>query len=203
VKVAEPLPPGRPSTPVPIDSKQAAQLVGIAAREAVLEAAGLPLPARASDLPRAVLWREGGDSLLVEVGQIRVETGDGLVSVAVPVRCDQIPRGSDVITVDFVLGTPERPTGMLVAATEPRGPIVVVRRWGEALTALAWQALLDMAGGVARAAGSDRDGSPLVPTVLTATRAGLAVGPQARHELDRVRTGRVIAPTALGREFLR
>jgi hypothetical protein len=96
------------------------------------------------------------------------------------------------VTVDFVVGTPSRPTGLLAASTEPRGPRVVVRRWGEALTALAWQAVLDATGGVAAAAGADRDGSVLIPVVLTASRDGIAVVGQARHEIDRVRRGQVV-----------
>ena len=127
-----------------------------------------------------------------------MQVGDGLVSVTIPVQCDQLPNGRDVVIVDLVLGTPGRPTGMLAAATEPRGPRVVVRRWGEALLALAWQALLDTAGGVAGAAGADQDGAVLIPTGLTASQNGLAIIAQARHPFDRIRPGQVVGSPRVG-----
>ena len=195
---AEPLEAGAAVAPIPVPPKEAAVLVAVAARQAVLTAAGSPVPADADRLPQAVLWQEGPDALLVEVGRIDVVIAEGLVSVTVPVRCDQLPNGRDVVVVDLVLGTPDRPTGLLAAATEPRGPRVVVRRWGEALTALAWQAVLDGVGGVAAAAGRDRDGSVLIPTALTASRKGIAVLAQARHEIDRVRPGHVVLPPSAG-----
>jgi hypothetical protein len=199
---ADPLDPGAVAAPVPLEPKQAAGLMTIAARQAVLAAAGARIPSDASQLPSTVLWQDGPDALLVEVGQIDVTIGDGLVSVAIPVQCDQLPKGRDVLVVDLVLGTPDRPTGMLAAVSEPRGPRLVVRRWGEALTALAWQALLDMAGGVAGAAGADHDGAVLIPTGLTASRNGIAVLAQARHEIDRLRPGQVVrAPRAQGSQL--
>jgi hypothetical protein len=81
---------------------------------------------------------------------------------------------------------------LLAAAADPRGPLVVVRRWGDALTALAWQAVLNSIGGVTAAAGSDLDGAPLIPAALTASASGFAVLGQARHEIDRVRRGRIV-----------
>jgi hypothetical protein len=110
------------------------------------------------------------------------------------VRCDQLPGERGVVDVDFVVGTPDRPTGLLAAATEPRGPRVVIRPWGEALTALAWQSVLSSLGGVAAATGMDRDGASLIPTALTATPGGLNILVQARHEMDRLRPGRVVTP---------
>jgi hypothetical protein len=191
---SEPLEAGAAAPPILVQPKEAAALVAIAARQAVLTGIGARSPNDPDRLPESVLWQDGPDALLVDVGRIDVQVAAGLISVVVPVRCDQLPRGRDVIVVDLVLGTPDRPTGLLAAATEPRGPRVVVHRWGEALTALAWQAVLDTAGGVAGAAGVDRDGSVLVPTGLTASRRGIAVLAQARHEIDRVRPGQVVLP---------
>jgi hypothetical protein len=195
---ADPLPSGAVAAPVPLDPKQAAGLMTIAARQAVLAATGARLPTDPAQLPSSVLWQDGADALLVEVAQIDVQIGDGLVSVAIPVQCDQLPKGRDIVVVDLVLGMPNRPTGMLAAATEPRGPRVVVRRWGEALLALAWQALLDTAGGVAGAAGTDQDGAVLIPTGLTASQSGLAIVAQARHEFDRIRPGQVVSNPQVG-----
>ncbi len=89
------------------------------------------------------------------------------------------------VDVDVVVGTAERPTGLLAAAPMPRGPSVVVDRWQDALVALAWQALLDAAAGLSAAAGRDPDGAALVPTSWSVSRRGLAIGAQARHPFDR------------------
>jgi hypothetical protein len=43
-------------------------VVGLAARQAVLSAAGQPIPTDAAHLPDSVRWRDGPDSLLVELG---------------------------------------------------------------------------------------------------------------------------------------
>jgi hypothetical protein len=189
---AAPVGAGTALDPLPIRPTEVSGLVSIAARQAVLAAAGGRPASAENQLPATALWQDGPAALLVEVGAIAAQLGDGLVSVAIPVRCDQLLRGREVVTVDLVLGTPERPTGMLAATTEPRGSRLIVERWGEALTALAWQALLDTAGGVAGAAGVDEDGAVLVPTALTASANGLALIAQARHQIDRVRPGQVV-----------
>lgn len=188
-----PLEPGTTTKPVPISSKDVGTLITLAVRQAVLEAAAEPVPTDPAGLPASVLWQDGSDALLVEVARIAVKVAEGVITVAIPVRCDQVTRGRDVVEVDLVFGTAARPTGLLAAATEPRGPRVVVRRWGDALTALAWHAVLESIGGIAAAAGVDRDGSTLIPTAMTVSANGIAVLAQARHENDRVRPGRVVA----------
>ena len=191
---SEPVTSGEVVAPIQIKSHEAGTLIAVAARQSVLEAVGAPVPSDPKQLPSSVLWQEGPDALMIDVARLEVRVGDGLVTVAIPVFCDQLPRGRGVVEVDFVVGSPERPTGLLAAATEPRGPRVVIRRWGEALTALAWQSILGSIGGIAAAAGIDRDGASLIPTALTATPAGLGILVQARHEMDRVRPGRVVTP---------
>jgi hypothetical protein len=190
LRPTEPLVAGATAAPVLVPPKAASTLIVVAVRQAVLSATGSNMSA--GRLPESVLWQEADNALLVEVAGIVVELGEGIVSVSLPVRCGELPESRGLVVVDFVVGTPERPTGMLAAATEPRGPRAVVRRWGDALTALAWQALLDAAGGVAAAVGVDHDGAPLVPTALACSRDGLSVLPQARHEIDRIRPGQVV-----------
>jgi len=190
---AEPLPPGRPGEPVPVDVQHARILITTALRQAVSLDAGGRLPATDAGLPGVVVWTDGVGALAVEVAKVGVETADGEVGFVVPVRCDQLPQQRGTVRVSFTVGTPERPTGLLAAtARRPAGPRIVVDHWGEALTALCWRALLDAAAGVAAATGRDHDGSPLVVTALTATRAGLQVLPQARHPFDRVGPGRAV-----------
>ena len=145
------------------------------------------LPADDAELPSTVLWQEGADALLVEVARCEIALGDGEVTVTIPVRCDQLPDQVGRVVVRLVVGTAARPTGLFAATTtHPQGPPVVVQRWGEALTALAWQALLDVAGGVAKHAGRDADSVGLVPVALVTSKAGFVVLPQARHAIDRV-----------------
>jgi hypothetical protein len=189
---AEPLKAGAVTKPIEVKTQEAAGLIAVAARQAVLEAAGAPVPSDPKQLPQSVLWQDGADALIVEVGTVKVTFAPGAVTVALPVRCDQLPKTRGVIEVDLLFGLPDRPTGLLAAAAEPRGPAVVVRRWSDALTALAWQAVLNSIGGVTAAAGSDQDGHPLIPAALTATASGVAVLAQARHEIDRLRPGKIV-----------
>ncbi|RZS86839.1 hypothetical protein EV189_2255 [Motilibacter rhizosphaerae] len=148
-------------------------------------------------LPQLLLWTSGPDRLLLDLTGVRVEVGEGQLLVHLLVICDQLTDpaggqggGEQVVTVRFVLGSPKRPAGLLAATPRlPEGPPVVVERWGEALTAYAWQAVLDASAGLAAATGRDTDGAPLVPTALTASADGLEVLPQARHPMDRRRAG--------------
>src|SRR5262249_42154416 len=156
---------------IPLDPKTAQALVRAALK-----------PARAD----TILLQDGNNELLVEVAGITLSFGDGTVVVSIPVRCDQVRRA--VVQVPFALGSSKRPAG-LIAATEsaPRGPLVVVEIWGEALTALAWQALLGVSSALARESGRDVDGAGLIPIALTATKDGLQILTMARHAFDRVR----------------
>ena len=184
---ADDLPSGDVAPPVPIPADAASSLLVTALRQSVATAVTGRVPPPDAELPTTVLWEEGPDALLVLVGSTKAQIGDGEVTVSLPVRCDQRTRGSGVVTVHLVVGTPERPAGMFAAtSTIPQGPPVVVRRWADALTALAWTALLEVARGVARHSGRDIDGTGLVPVTLVASPQGLSVLPQARHTIDRV-----------------
>ncbi len=140
--------------------------------------------ALAEDQDQAVLLTDGDDELLVDPGRTRTIVGPGLLLVVLAVDCDQ--TGPAEVTVAFALGSDQLTTGMLAVTEQiPRGPVVVVGRWGEALVALAWEAVLTVAAGLTRHAGSDVDVLPLVPGALLAERGLLTVVPQARHEADR------------------
>jgi hypothetical protein len=182
----EPLTAGTPSPPVPVDGKEYAVLVQVAARQAVAMAALGRLPGDDADLPGVVVWENGGASLAVGLDELAVEVTDGEILVTLPVFCDQLPDRRAEVRIVFAVGSRERPAGLLAATpAEPRGPRIVVAAWGEQLTALAWQALLDTASGVAASAGTDTDGTPLVATALAAGAASIEVQPQARHPFDR------------------
>jgi hypothetical protein len=174
----DPLGAGQVGPEIPIDPKGAAALVRAALK-----------PARGE----TVLLRDGDNELLVEVARIELRFGDGVVVVAIPVRCDQVRRA--IVQVPFAIGSSKRRAG-LIAATEsaPRGPLAVTEIWGEALTALAWQALLGVSAALAAESGRDVDGAGLIPVGLTATENGLQILTMARHSFDRIR------PNPLGRK---
>ena len=182
----KPLEPGATAPELPVDPDRATVLVAVAARQA---AAGPDQRETEDDLPRAVVWTAGADALLVLLDTLTVRTAHGVVTIGVDVSCDELQTTTGTsqahVAIDFVVGTKERPTGLLAAATPPRGPPLVVDRWGDALVAFAWQALLDTAAGLTASAGVDTDGAHLLPTAWTASPAGIAIRPQARHESDR------------------
>jgi hypothetical protein len=189
---ADPLPPGGVGAVVPVTPAALGPLVVAAAGQA------LPSAQTGGTAPGAVLWQQGVDALLVRITAITTAVGDGWVMVTIPVTCDQIqdPEGSlsQPVTVTFVMGTADRPAGLFAAApVRPDGPAVVVERWADALTALAWRALLDTVAGIAAAAGRDTDGSPLIPVAVAATGKGLLVQTQARQPFDRIPAERAMS----------
>jgi hypothetical protein len=171
-----PLKPGQPAPPVPLPVETAQALYN-----ATFAAAAGPPQARAAG---GVIWTQSDAELLVRLSKIRVRLLDGLVLVGVPVFCEQT---QDVeIVVAFAVGAKDAPAGMVIATeSAPRGPAVIVDRWGDALTAAAHQALIALAQSIAGAAGQDVDGVPLLPAALEASPDGLQILPQARHAFDR------------------
>lgn len=185
--VPERLSPGEEAEPVPLERKQFGELVVAAAAEHAWRAIGFVGDEK--DAPRVVVWRDGTDALAVLLDTVKVETETGVVTVSVEVACDELPARGDHrarVWVDLVVGTPERPTGLMVAASPPRGPEIVTERWADALTAFAWQAMIDVSAAMGAVLGHDDDGTALAPGQWSATRAGLSLGVQARHPFDRI-----------------
>ena len=131
-----------------------------------------------------VIWHDADCEIALRPGRTRVAAADGVVAVSLEVETEQ--TGAVEVVVPFAVGSAQQPAGM-IATTErrPRGPAIVVERWGEALVAAAWEALLDIAAVAAEGAGTDLDGTPLRAGALVASGKGLAVIPQARHEFER------------------
>lgn len=170
------LDPGTVGPEVPLNPDELQKLASVAA----VTAAGLP----ASSQTDQVVWSRGDNELLVLLARVRVRLADGIALVRIPVSCDQVPEA--VVAVPFAVGDDRRPAGLLAATEDrPRGPQVVVDVWGDALTAFAWQVLLLILTGVARHAGEDTDGAPLVPAGLVASGDGLRILTMARHTFDR------------------
>lgn len=180
---------GEVASPLPVKAKRAGILVATAVQQAAARAAGFSV-SRNVDLPRAMVWTSGTDSLLVFLDSVTVVTTEGLVTVSVDVACDELAgrRGTSKrrIMIDIVIGTQARPTGLLAAAPVPRGDSLIVGRWGDELTALAWRAMLDTAASLTAASGQDVDGTGLIPTSWSASKAGISIAPQARFDADRV-----------------
>jgi hypothetical protein len=172
-----PLDPGSIGPEIPLNPDELQKLVMVA----VPKAAGLP-PGSAA---KSVVWTLAGNELLVLLARVTVRlVGDGIALVRIPVHCDQVEDAA--VTVPIAVGDDKRPAGLLAATEDrPRGPAAVVDVWGEALTAFAWQVLLAVATGVAAGAGTDVDGSPLIPAGLTASANGVRVLTMARHPFDR------------------
>lgn len=134
------------------------------------------------DGPVRLLWSHEDSRLLVGVEKASVAVTDGLVVVTVPVSCDE--TGTAEVQIGLAVGSKQRPAGMVAVAGEPRGPRPIVELWGEALTALAWGALLRATTDLARHAGRDLDGYGLIPAGLQAGD-GVTLATAARHEIDR------------------
>jgi hypothetical protein len=123
---------------------------------------------------RPLLWDTGPDQLLLHLAKASIVTGAGLVDLHLPVTCDQ--TGAAEVVITYLTASPDRPHGFVVATEDrPRGPAVVVQVWGEALVALGWRALVELAGMIAATRGSDATDRPLVASTVVATPEGLVV----------------------------
>lgn len=138
--------------------------------------------------PAEVIWYDHDSEVLVFLDRTIVRLGDGMVLVALTLETDQ--TGAGQLTVPLSIGSAEMAAG-LVAVTEslPRGPAVLADRWGDAVVAAAWRALLDTAHALALQAGIDTSGARLIPGAISSDGKTLSVVPQARHAIDAV-TGR-------------
>jgi hypothetical protein len=137
--------------------------------------------------PRAVLWRDGGDTLLLEPSRARLRTGAGVLVVAVPVFADETGRRQ--VVLPFVTADNRDAVGF-IAATEsvPRGPRPIVDRFGDPLLAAVWAALVEVAAAWAAAMGRRLAGAPLAVAGLGVTAEGLVIPTQ--QPLDATEPGR-------------
>ncbi|BCJ75231.1 hypothetical protein CS0771_47750 [Catellatospora sp. IY07-71] len=128
-----------------------------------------------------VVWTAGVSELLVRTGALELTCESGVVTVGVPVACDQLRKGA-VVGVPFAVGSEKAPAGLVMSTlARPSGPAVVVAGWGEAITAFAWEALVHLAQSLCAATGADTAGDPLVPGAIGAARDVLLLQPMARH----------------------
>jgi hypothetical protein len=139
-----------------------------------------------ADLPRDssqdVVWTLGASELLVRTGRVTVGLATGLVTVGIPVECDQVDP--TIVSVPLAVGTTEQVRGLFVSTFDkPLGPTVVTDIWADALTAFAWESVITLAQHLAAESGRDRQGRVLVPAAVAAERGAFLVKPMARNEL--------------------
>ncbi len=159
-------------------------MVKRALRRSLLVAAGLD-PVRTPDPIPPVLWDDGSNRLLVHLAEAEVNCGPSTIDLTIGVECDEI--GHDRVVCTFVTSAIDRPAGFMWATeSRPRGPAAVVEVWGEALVAVCWRALVEVAGQGAAATGNDSLGQPLLASTVVATPDGLAIVPMAAHPFMRL-----------------
>lgn len=149
----------------------------------MVSALSAPYAAAGASPPTEVAWFDYDGEVTVNLAATTVTLLDGLVLVALTLQSDQ--TGTGQVIVPLSVGTQASPTGMLIGTeNRPRGLLALVDRWGEAATAAAWSALLDVAQTLARQGGADANGAPFIPVSITAATTGLTVLPQARQAMD-------------------
>lgn len=166
-----PLPNGDVANTVQVDQKDTE----------LLFAAALGVDDRRRKKP--VIFEQAGSELLVQLHRVRVAVLDGIILIGIPV--ETVETGRAEVTVAFAVGTPDRLAGMVATAeAKPRGPAAIVDLWSEALTAFAWQTLLDVVERLAARTGVDLEGAPLLPGALFAEEGRIGLIPQAAHVFE-------------------
>ncbi len=138
-----------------------------------------------ADLPRDstpdVVWTLGANELLCHTDDTEIALDAGIVTITVHVACDEVPDGV-AIPVPFGVGTTERPAGLVMSTFgRLQGPAVITDVWTDAITAFAWECLLELCSQVARDEGDDARGRALIPGLVSATSNRLVIHPMARH----------------------
>jgi hypothetical protein len=95
-------------------------------------------------LPSKIVWTDYGDEVLIHLDSLQTKIVQGKLLASVDLETDQ--TGRTPLVVAFALGATNDPAG-LVATTEtyPRGNAMLASRWGQAVQAAIWSALLDLA----------------------------------------------------------
>lgn len=98
--------------------------------------------AAASTTPAQVVWVDGGDEVLVHLDSTSTQIVGQTVLVSIDLECDQ--TGRTPLVVAFALPSTEQ-AGLVVATDEyPRGNGLLASRWGGAVQAAAWSAMLTL-----------------------------------------------------------
>jgi hypothetical protein len=166
-----PVPAGEVTEPIDVGSERLQDLV--------LGAVGVEDKRRRNQ----VVWQNAGSELLVHLKGTRIGVVDGFVLIGLVVETQETGRVE--VTVPFAVGSSQRLAGMVVSTEPvPRGPALIIDRWGEPIIAAAWQVLVDVIGALTARVGVDHEGTPLVPGAIVASKGTLRVIPQARHAFE-------------------
>jgi hypothetical protein len=139
-----------------------------------------------ADTSPIVVWTEGGSELWVDISTVTLDAAPGLLRVSLKVGCDQL-REAAAITVPFGVGTEEAPTGLVMSSLDRLdGPEIVTERWTPALTAFAWEAVLELASRLCAQLGTDGSGHALIPGSIGAGASTLLIQPMSRNDLSRL-----------------
>lgn len=137
-----------------------------------------------ADTSTVVVWERDGSELWVDVGTVSLTCTEGLVRIGVRCGCDQLEEAV-VVTVPIGVGTQEAPAGLVMTTVQRlAGPDLLADRWSDAITAFAWEALVELARRLCAELGRDRAGLPLIPGAVAATRGALLVQPMSRTDLS-------------------
>lgn len=138
-----------------------------------------------ADLPKdttpVVVWQHRGSELEVDTEATTIACKVGIVTIGVTVRCDQLPEPT-TIEVPFGVGAQDRLTGLVMSSlTRLRGPSVVVDRWSDALTAFAWESLIETTRRLCELLGTDAAGRHLLPAAVGSGSKVLIIQPMSPH----------------------
>jgi hypothetical protein len=112
-----------------------------------------------------VVWTDRGDDVLIYLNSTRVKLLDRMLYVSVDLETDQ--TGRTPLVCAFAFGTPEDPAGLVAVTDEfPRGNGLLASRWGEALQAAVWNALLGMISDFAKQVNLSPAGFAAIPSAL-------------------------------------
>jgi hypothetical protein len=158
----KPSPPYCPPPNIP-DSLNETGLIGaIAVRLGGAPADGTDPPEQA---PNKVIWIDQGDEVLVHLDSIATRLLDGILLISLDLETDQTGRATMV--VPFAIGGANGEASLIAVTDElPRGNGVLASRWGEAVQAAVWAAVLGIAGDHAKERASAPHGITVVNGAL-------------------------------------
>jgi hypothetical protein len=89
------------------------------------------------------------------------------------------------MVVPLGVGTAGSPVGLVLTTVERLdGPDIVVARWSDAITAFAWEALIELARRTCAQLGTDKAGLPLIPGAIASSTEALLIQPMSRNDLS-------------------
>lgn len=144
-------------------------------REVVRLVADLP-----KDTTPVLVWQQGAAELEVDTAATTIGCDHGLVTVGVRVSCDQLPEPAH-LEVPLAVGTLDAPAGLVMSTfTRLTGPAVVTDAWSDAVTAFAWESLVELTRRVCAQLGRDTRSRALIPGGIAAEKGVLLVQPMSR-----------------------